>query len=145
MQPVLGYLATNAGPCRSWLRVAEACRSGVGKLFLTGLTITFLKEFLFGLWLTSPLVLTLAAGITILGQIAGRREGWSRFDSFYWSFVTATTVGYGDIRPGRTGSRIIAIVIALMGLTLTGILIAVGVHAATLALATHDAVMKVRQ
>ena len=35
-------------------------------------------------------------------------------------------------------------VIALLGLTLTGILIAVGVHAATLALAAHDAVEKVR-
>jgi hypothetical protein len=41
-------------------------------------------------------------------------------------------------------SRIIAVVIALLGLTLTGILIAVGVHAATLALAAHDAVENVR-
>ena len=114
-------------------------------MFLTGLTITFLKEFLLGLWLTSPLLLTLAAGITILGRIAGGKEGWSRFDSFYWSFITATTVGYGDIRPGRRGSKIIAIVIALMGLTLTGILIAVAVHAATLALAAHDAAMKASQ
>jgi hypothetical protein len=35
-------------------------------------------------------------------------------------------------------------VVALLGLTLTGILIAVAVHAATLALAAHDAVAKVR-
>jgi hypothetical protein len=41
-------------------------------------------------------------------------------------------------------SRVIAIVVALLGLTLTGILIAVAVHAATLALATHDAIEKVR-
>ena len=114
-------------------------------MFLTGLTITFLKEFFTGLWLTSPVLLTLAASVTILGQVAGKKEGWSRFDSFYWSFVTATTVGYGDIRPGRRGSKIIAIVIALMGLALTGILIAVAVHAATFALTAHDAAMKVRQ
>lgn len=107
-------------------------------MLLTGLTITFLKQFGLGVWLTSPLLLTLAAAIVGLGRVAGRREGWSRFDNFYWSFVTATTVGYGDITPSKRMSKVVAIVIALMGLTFTGILIAIAVHAATLALATHD-------
>jgi hypothetical protein len=113
-------------------------------LLLTGLTITFLKEFGLGLWLSLPLSLSLATTIALLGLVVGRKEGWSRFDSVYWSFITATTVGYGDIRPVKRTSRIIAIVVALLGLTLTGILIAVGVHAATLALAVHDAVAKVK-
>ena len=82
--------------------------------------------------------------VALLGLVAGRKEGWSRFDSVYWSFITATSVGFGDIRPVKRASKIIAVVIALLGLTLTGILIAVGVHAATLALASHDAVEKVR-
>jgi voltage-gated potassium channel len=76
----------------------------------------------------------LALAITLLGQAVGRHEGWSRFDSFYWSFITATTVGYGDVRPVKNRSKIISIVIAFLGLTLTGILIAVAVQAATLAL-----------
>lgn len=113
-------------------------------MIFTGLTITFLKEFGAGLWLTLPLLLTLAAAILLLGQFVGRREGWSSFDSFYWSFITATTVGYGDLRPAKTASKIAAITIALFGLTFTGILIAVAVHAATLALAAHDAAAKVR-
>lgn len=113
-------------------------------MLVTGLTITFLKEFGLGVWVTSPLLLTLAIGITILGQIAGKIEGWPRFDSFYWSFVTATTVGYGDIRPTKTASRIIAIILAFLGLTLTGIIIAVAVHAGALALAAHDVVEKVK-
>jgi voltage-gated potassium channel len=117
---------------------------GNRELIFTGLTITFLKEFCAGLWLTLPLLLSLAAAITLLGQFVGRREGWSSFDSFYWSFITATTVGYGDLRPVKMASKIAAIMIALFGLTLTGILIAVGVHAATLALAAHDAAAKVR-
>jgi hypothetical protein len=54
---------------------------------------------------------------------------------FYWLFVTATTGGYGDLRPVNRTSRIVAILIAIMGLTFTGILIAVAVHAATFALA----------
>ena len=111
---------------------------------LSGLTITFLREFGLGLWLSLPLSFSLATIIAVLGLLVGRKEGWSRFDSVYWSFVTGTTVGYGDIRPMKRASRIIAIVVALLGLTLTGILIAVAVHAATLALAAHDAIEKVR-
>jgi hypothetical protein len=111
----------------------------VNDLLFSGLTIIFLKEFAFGLWLALPLFLSLAVAIVGLGLLAGKKEGWSRFDSFYWSFVTATTVGYGDFRPVHSVSRVIAIAIALLGLTMTGILIAVAVHAGTVALAVHDA------
>jgi voltage-gated potassium channel len=103
-------------------------------LIFSGLTIKFLKEFSFGLWLTFPLLLSLLAAITLLGQFVGRGEGWSRFDSFYWSFITASTVGYGDLRPTKRVSKIVAILIAPLGLLLAGILIAVAVHATTLAL-----------
>ena len=113
-------------------------------MLFTGLTTTFLKEFVFDLWVTSPLWLTLAAAVTVLGQVVGKKEGWSRFDSFYWSFITATTVGYGDIRPQKKPSKILSVVIALCGFLLTGILVAVAVHSATIALAAHDAAMKTR-
>jgi voltage-gated potassium channel len=107
---------------------------GNHKLIFTGLTITFLKEFSVGLWLTFPLLLSLALMITLLRQFVGRKEGWSHFDSFYWSFITATTVGYGDLRPARKASKIIAIIMAFLGLLMTGILIAVAVEAGTVAL-----------
>jgi voltage-gated potassium channel len=103
-------------------------------LIPTGLTLTFVKEFTIGVWLTFPVLLTLGALIAAMGQVVGKAEGWSRFESLYWSFITATTVGYGDIRPIKRGSRVVAVLIAFLGLVLTGILIAVAVHAATLAL-----------
>lgn len=45
-------------------------------------------------------------------------------DAFWWSFVTTTTVGYGDIAPQSFGGRIIAVFLMLVGIgflsTLTG-------------------------
>jgi voltage-gated potassium channel len=111
-------------------------------LLFSGLTTTFLKEFLYTLWLTTPLLVSLAAIITLLGQIVGRQEGWSPFESFYWSFITGTTVGYGDVRPAKKTSRVLSILIAVVGLTLTGIIVAAAVHAATIALAAHDAAIQ---
>jgi voltage-gated potassium channel Kch len=99
-----------------------------------GLTIVFIKDFVRGLWLMFPLLFSLLAAISVLGQWVGRIEAWSRVDSLYWSFVTATTLGYGDLRPSRTKSKLIAIVIAFLGLILTRIVIAVAVQAISLAL-----------
>jgi len=101
-----------------------------------GITVAFLKHFGIAVWQTLPLLLTLGLGIALLGYAVGRKEGWSSFDSFYWSFVTATTVGYGDLRPVHKESKVIAILIALFGLVFTGIVVALAVHAGTIALRT---------
>ncbi len=126
------------------MNVAERGGTGGDQLLFSGLTITFLKEFFLGLWLTFPLWLTCAVAIAMLGAVAGKKERWSSFDSVYWSFVTATTVGYGDVRPVHRASKVIAILIALVGLMTTGILIAVAVHAATVALTAHDAALSIK-
>jgi len=109
-----------------------------------GLTLKFVKEFGLGLWLTCPLLLCLAAAIVLLGQVVGKKEGWSRFDRFYWSFITATTVGYGDLRPVKRSGRIAAIVIGFLGLLLSGIVIAVAVAAGTIALGQLGAVSQTK-
>ena len=98
------------------------------------MALIFVKEFGAGLWLALPLVLFLAIVIALIGQAVGAQEGWSRFDSLYWSFITGTTVGYGDLRPARPGSRVLAILIAFLGLILTGIVVAIAVRAGTVAL-----------
>ncbi len=90
------------------------------------------------------MLLSLVAAVAVLGQVVGRKEGWSLFDSLYWSFITATTVGYGDIRPTHRVSRVVAVLIALLGLSMTGILVAIVVHAAGFALKAHDAAANVR-
>jgi voltage-gated potassium channel len=44
----------------------------------------------------------------------------SLWDSFWWTIVTITTVGYGDIYPVTTGGRILAIFFMLGGTATVG-------------------------
>lgn len=97
------------------------------------ITITFLHVFALGLFFSAPLTLFFITAILILGQIVGRREGWTRFDALYWSLVTALTIGYGDIVPRRRTCRILAIVVGLCGILLTGIFVAIALNAASIA------------
>ncbi|WP_409345586.1 ion transporter [Paenibacillus sp. MBLB4367] len=41
-------------------------------------------------------------------------------DAFWWSIVTTTTVGYGDVSPVSVGGRIIAVFLMLTGIGLIG-------------------------
>lgn len=95
-------------------------------------TFQFIKYFYYGLDLAAPLLIFLALVIVLLGQIVGQRESWSRFDSLYWSFITATTVGYGDIRPLQKLSKTISVLIALTGMIFTGIIVALAINAASI-------------
>ena len=61
---------------------------------------------------------------------AGRREGWSNADSLYYGFITATTVGYGDMTPATGLGKVYAIILAMIGLVFTGIMVALAVEAA---------------
>lgn len=79
-----------------------------------------------------PLLAGLAAIISALALLVGQREGWSIGDSLYFGFITALTVGYGDMRPTRGISKFLAVVIALFGLVTTGIVVATAVEAALL-------------
>lgn len=89
------------------------------------------------LYMLAPILSFLGVIIVFLGQIVGRTEGWTKFDSVYWSFVTASTVGYGDIRPMKKVSKMISIAIALIGIMFTGIIVAVTVNTTKIALEEH--------
>jgi hypothetical protein len=100
-------------------------------------TLIFIKLFMLSLYLVGPLLMFLTLWIIILGQIVTRIEKWNRFNGLYWSLITATTVGYGDINPTKKLSKVISIIIAFIGLVLTGIIIAVALKAASLSLERH--------
>jgi len=94
-------------------------------------TLTFLVMFFSGLGYVGPLLITLGTFIVLLGLIVGHLESWNRLDAIYWAFVTATTVGYGDIRPLARLPKILSVLIALVGMIFTGIMVALAVNAVT--------------
>jgi len=101
-------------------------------------TFDYLQIFYLGLKLSSPLLAFAITLIILLGMIVGLRESWGRLDSIYWAFITATTVGYGDIRPIKPLSKALSILIALIGMTFTGILVAMAINAATISMGQQD-------
>ena len=95
------------------------------------LTLDFIRIFGLALFYVAPVLIALAILIFLIGLVVGRQEGWSVEDAMYYAFITATTVGYGDFHPRKRVSKYLAIIIALIGLMFTGMLVAVGVHAAS--------------
>jgi len=71
--------------------------------------------FIYILYLSMATVLLGAIGIYIV-------ELHSFGDAIWWSFVTATTVGYGEISPTTIIGRIIASVLMLVGIGFIGML-----------------------
>ncbi|MCK5880619.1 MAG: two pore domain potassium channel family protein [Sinobacterium sp.] len=92
-------------------------------------TLEFVKIFAYSAFLISPILASLSLVIIILGQIAAKIEGWKRGDALYWTFITATTVGYGDMRPTHHSSRLLSVFIAITGVIFTGMLVSIAIEA----------------
>ena len=91
------------------------------------IALQFIKIFFTTVFYVSPILVFLVFSISILGLIVGKIEKWHPMDSLYFAFITATTVGYGDFHPESKVSKCLSIFVALTGLVLTGILVAIGV------------------
>jgi voltage-gated potassium channel len=82
-----------------------------------------------GLYVTWPVLSAILVIEVALGLLIGLVEGWSVGEAVYFSFVTGLTIGYGDIVPRQTLTRVLAIVIGFGGILLTGLVAAIAVNA----------------
>lgn len=64
-----------------------------------------------------------------------RAEDWTPFEALYFSVITLTTVGYGDLAPSTGISRAFTIGYVLLGI---GVIVAVATHIATQASASDE-------
>jgi hypothetical protein len=75
-------------------------------------------------------VLSAILGIQLaLGLLTGLVEDWSLADAVYYTFVTGLTIGFGDLVPRQTLTRLLAIGIGFCGIFLTGLVAAIAVQA----------------
>ena len=62
-------------------------------------------------------LVALAGIIIAMGTILFRLiEGWSWLDSFYFTVITLTTVGYGDLAPQTPIGKLVTVIFLLVGL-----------------------------
>ena len=78
------------------------------------------------LWPIFSGILVVMAGC---GFIISRVESWRLGEALYFTFVTGLTIGYGDITPEHFSSRLLALLIGLSGIVLTGLVASVSVQA----------------
>ena len=89
------------------------------------------EELVLFLCVTLVLFYLSAVGIYYFENAAQPDKFSSVFDSMWWSVITLTTVGYGDVYPITIGGRVFTFVILLIGLGMVSL--PSGIFAAALA------------
>ncbi len=85
-----------------------------------------------------PLFIAPSLVIICLALWIGKQEKWGKGDSIYFGFITATTVGYGDFHPKKNSSKFAAIMISIVGLIMTGVLVALSLEAVDIVIDAHS-------
>jgi len=88
-------------------------------------------------------VVGVAVGVTILGSFLLRLVDPAAVpsvgDAFWLAIITVTTVGYGDIVPTNSSGRVVAAMLALLGISLIPVLTSVVVSVMVSARQREDA------
>ena len=62
-----------------------------------------------------------AVALVLVGTVVfSLLEDWSIVDSFYFSVVTATTVGFGDITPDTDAAKLFSVLYIVVGIAIVG-------------------------
>ena len=81
------------------------------------------------MWLVRHVILSLLLLVILGAVLLSLLENITIGNSIYLSFITAFTIGYGDLTPATTLGRILSILIGLIGIIFTGLIVAVSTRA----------------
>ena len=93
--------------------------------------LTFLRHFFHYCFVLRGLLAAQAALVILLGAVFAWCERLPVGQGIYFSMITSTTVGFGDIAPKTGLGQCIAILIAYVGVILFGLVVAVATKAFT--------------
>jgi hypothetical protein len=93
---------------------SEVLAAGIATYLVLGMTWTLLYL----------LVDVFAPDAFLLAQTVPASQGFDSFNALYFSFVTLTTMGYGDITPVSPIARMLAILEAVTGVLYLSVLVA---------------------
>lgn len=94
-------------------------KSRLGLIIKTSRAFLYTNHFIYVIYTTA--VICLGGSIAIYRLEYGKSV-FSYFDAFWFSFVTITTVGYGDFTPVSIEGKIAAMVLMLVGISFIGLL-----------------------
>ena len=89
----------------------------------------FNQHFFHALWKIQGIIYGLIAWLVVDAAAIAYFEKMPFADALYFTFVTGLTIGYGDIAPVTHAGRVMAILTGLVGILVTGLIVAVAVYA----------------
>jgi voltage-gated potassium channel len=92
---------------------------------VAGRRVRFLREIFSRIWKFLLLFVTVWVVAAVLFYLLDGKPGPTLFESFYWSIVTISTLGYGDIVPVTVAAKVVTIGTLFLQIFLLGYLISV--------------------
>jgi hypothetical protein len=89
----------------------------------------YVRTFVQGLAIAWPVLSGLLAVVAVIGAAVGLIEGWGVWRGVYFGYVTALTIGYGDLVPTRVATQLLALAAGFCGIAMTALLAALAVRA----------------
>lgn len=89
--------------------------------------LEFLKTYFSLLASAIQVLFSLFITVVLLGAIISIVEKIDFWDSQYFSFITALTIGYGDVTPHTLLGKVMSILLGIIGMIFIGIMVAAAI------------------